>query len=451
MRKAACIVLTVLLLGSVLSACSSLTPAAQETPVPTAAATEAQSDSAAAEATPEAASIADVYLQPIDLFGEELNPFSDLELPEGYTPYMADVYLNGDSGTFALSYLADDPDVVANSMALIGITDADSLSQLAQDLSYGRMQETGTASDGREIVVTVKPVSDDGNYYIDASGYTVTVSTQLEDDMLDVFRQILALNINLSALDSIGAGGIADALERVDSGNIVAVTGSVNYVFSNFSYDLGDLFDLWNAYFQSDAYQTLNAVHNWGEENVSGFDYGNLAAQVALDPESKTISFNETLAGTAENIADYIPSASLVTVGFDKMHNYSSADGSVYIGIRKEIFGDTDEGDGVNFIQFSNDMEGFDCYLVRYYRPENRYYVQLQKDGQKVEYNYNSLENVYTPVDEQLDEAAVKATLQSMMNSDADMVLAEPIARFEQYIVDTFGMNSDALYELPAK
>lgn len=131
------------------------------------------------------------------------------------------------------------------------------------------------------------------------------------------------------------------------------------------------------------------------------------------------------------------------------MCNYAGAEGNIYLGIRKEIFGDTDEGEGNNYIKYLDNSGQYDCFLVIYYRPECKYYVQIAKGDQKAEYLYYALEDQYTDLEGGTDTGEQKEKLRSIMNTDADSVLASPINTFEQYMINTFGINSDALYDLP--
>lgn len=445
MRKAISVTIAILLIIMLLPACSSDTTASEKTEELTMTGSSTEQTTGGLPSDP--AAVDSSYEKPLDLFGEELNPFSNVEFPDGYTPYKVDVSMNTDLGFYALSLLTEDPKVVDFTASLLNITDEDDIAALTQALRESRMQETGIYGDTLEMEITVKPVEADSKYYTEAAGYTVTLSTKLDGDMLASYKQILAKNISESAFESVGAEALIDQFDLSSNGSITVVTGSVNYLNSRFSYELGDEFNKWNDYFLSGAYLGQDTVSDWGEKNVSAFNYGELATHVTLDPEKNSISFNQEVESTDINISDYVPPLSLIQVGFDKMCNYNSEDGSIYVGIRKEIFGDTGEGDDINYIQYSD--SGYDCYLVKYYRPEGKYYVQMQKDGLKAEYCYDVFEDTYTDLDGGEDVSEQKETMQRIMNTDADMVMGEPIVTFERYIKDTFGVNSDALYDLP--
>ncbi len=431
MRKTISIAIVILLIITLLPACSSDTPSAAEE---TAAAEPSTADS--------------TYVKPLDLFGGELNPFSDIEFPESYTPYKVDVNMNADFVFYELSLLTEDPEVVSFTAALLN-AEEDDITALKQALQEGDLQETGMYGDTLEFEIEVKPVEADSDYYTDAVGYTVTLSTQLNEDMLVPYRQILKQNINSGAFQSMGADELIDQFDLAGNGSIIVVTGSVNYVNIGFNYELGEDFDKWSDYFLSDTYLGQDTVIYWGEENVFSFNYGELVTRVTLIPESNRVSFYQEVEGTDVNISDYVPPLSLIMVGFDKMCNYSSEDGNIYVGIRKEVFGDIDKGDGNNYIQYSDNGNGYDCFLVRYCRTEGKYYVQIQKNDLKAEYYYYAFEDKYTDMDGVEDISELKEQMQTIMNTDADMVMVHPINTFEQYIIDTFGVNSDALYDLP--
>lgn len=457
MRKAINITIVILLIILLLPGCGSDTTAADETAQPspsepTVTETLPELETAQPTGGPSAEPIiADgTYETPLDLFSGVLNPFSDIDFPESYTPYKADVSLK--DGLYELSFLTEDPEVVFFAASLLGVTDEGDIAALTQALQSGRMQEAGIYGDAIQIEITIKPVEADSDYYTEAAGYTITLLTEFDEDMLVLYRQILQENISVSAFQSAGAEELIDRFDLGSGGGLTVVTGSVNYINASFNFDLGDDFDQWSDYFESAAYLEQGPGIYWGEKNVSLFLYGELETRVTLQPESNSVNFSQEIGSTDVNISDYAPPLSLVMVGFDKMGNFTSEDGSIYVGIRKEIFGDTDEGDGgVNYIQYNDDSGGYDCFLVKYFRLEGKYYVQIQKDGLKAEYWYDAFENKYTDMDGGEDIGELKEAMQTIGNTDADMVMGEPIHTFEQYILDTFGVNSDALYDLPLK
>lgn len=454
MRKTISIIGTILLMITLLPACSPETPVSEGTAQPTLPAETTATEQQTAQPTeepqtePTAADIS--YNEPIDLFDGELNPFSVIGFPESYMPYKVSVKMSTDFGQYMFSLLAEDTEIVSFIAPLLNVTDENEIAALTQELQEGSIEKTGTYNDIFDFDVEIKPVEADEHDYVDASGYTVTLTTQLSEDMLAPYRQILMQNISRSAFQSVGAEDIIDQYDLDGNGSITVVTGSVNYIFAGFSFKLGEDYGKWSDYFSSDTYFGYDNVAYWGEENVSMFSYGELETRVELLPENNVIMFYQNIGNTEVNVQDYVPPLSLIIVGFDKMRNFTSEDGNIYIGVRKELFGDeTDEFEGNNYIKYIDNSGNYDCFLIIYYKPDAKYYVRLDKDGNRAEYYYYAFEDKFTDMNGGEDIGELKKTMQTIMNTDADMIMGEPVVIFEQYIKNTFGVNSDALYDMP--
>ena len=447
MQKVLSIIAVMILTILLFAACSAAEPEAVPTPEITPAEPETTPSPEPTQASE--VSLDGIYSKPLDLYSDVLNPLSELIKPDNYNPYKLDVIIGDSEGMFKLSYLTDDEDVAKFAASLLGYDSEDIITDLRQAVEDGDLCESGQLDETHEIEIVVRPAETESHYYNESAAYSVQLTTKIEPDMLSTYLQIIKQNINTKAFQMIEAQDLAEQFNLVTSGGITLVTGSVNYFNVSFDYKLNEAFDKWLEFFNSDAYFNRDSVSFWGEENVSLFNYGDLTTRVSLDPDNMRINFTQELPNVEQNISAYIPSQSLVTVGFDKMCNYNSEDGSIYVGIRKEIFGDIDEGDGTDFIQFSRDDGSYDCFLVKYFKPDGKYYVQVVNDGLKAEYYYDAFEDSYANSDGEKEVDEIKANMQTIMNSDADMVLGHPINTFEQYIIDTFGMNSDALFDLP--
>ncbi len=447
MRKFFLIVSVIILTILMLSACTPAVSEADEPPETV----SAEPETTKALETPQIAEISleGIYAKPLDLYNDNLNPLSDINMPETYRPYKLDINIHDDTADYSLSFLTDDSDVVNYVAALLNISSEEEIQTLNAALSDGELRESGQTESGIDVSVSIKPAQSESDYYTEPAAYSLQLTTSVDTDMRMTYMQIIKNNIHIPAFQSVGAETLAEQLNLVNSGGLTLVTGSVNYLNIRVNYDLKESFDEWYAYFNSNDYLMNQAVATWGEENVSIFNYSDLSTRVTLDPDNQTIIFMQELENTEQNISEFVPSLSLIGVGFDNMCNFNSDDGTIYIGIRKEIFGDVDTGEGSDYIQFSIDDGSYDVYLVKYFRTEGKYYVQVAKGGLKAEYYYDAFTEEFSDMDGNKDVSEVKAELQTMMASDADMVMVHPVNTFEQYIIDTFGVNSDALFDLP--
>jgi len=280
-------------------------------------------------------------------------------------------------------------------------------------------------------------------------GYVLELQMQIPNEMLLECKEIVSRNINLQALEYGGFQALLDSY-GINPVDISVVKGNKENVSVGFYVDPGDEYQTWRDYVNSEEYLSQEKVSYWGEELASSIGYGDMDNRIMLSDKDKHVIIGQTLPGADINIADYIPSQSLVMLGFRDEGDYDDQQDNIYVAIHKSEWQEAENEEDRNCILFI-DNDANDGFLVRYYPREAKYFVQLEKDDILVKYDWYEPEDRYSDQGFGEDVSEIKQKMQTMLNDESDNVMAKPIIAFEEYIKNTFGMKPEQLYELPLK
>ena len=402
-------------------------------------------------AKPEPAPLTAKYEKPMDLFEEDYNLFYDLALPENYVPFKAKVSIGDMFAAYSLSFLAGDTDenVVSFVASLVNVTNEENITEYLDALRQGRLYDQGMLDANREIEFWVKPTEQESEDYDYVEGYVLELQMQIPNEMLLECKEIVSRNINLQALEYGGFQALLDSY-GINPVDISVVKGNKANVSVGFYVDPGDEYQTWRDYVNSEEYLSQEKVSYWGEELASSIGYGDMDNRIMLSDKDKHVIIGQTLPGADINIADYIPSQSLVMLGFRDEGDYDDQQDNIYVAIHKSEWQEAENEEDRNCILFI-DNDANDGFLVRYYPREAKYFVQLEKDDILVKYDWYEPEDRYSDQGFGEDVSEIKQKMQTMLNDESDNVMAKPIIAFEEYIKNTFGMKPEQLYELPLK
>lgn len=404
-------------------------------------------------AKPEPAPLTGKYEKPMDLFEEDYNLFYDLVLPENYVPFKAKISIEDTAAAYSLSFLVGDTDenIVSFVASLVNVTSDENIAEYLDALRQGRLYDKGMLDANREIEFWVKPAEQESEDYDYVEGYVLELQMQISDDMFLECKEIFSRNMNSQALEYGGFQALFDSY-GINPVDISVVKGDKKNVSAAFYFDPGDEYQTWRDYVNSEEYLSQEKVGYWGEELVSAISYGDMDNRIMLSDEDKHVFIRQTLPGVDINITNYVPSQSLVMLGFRDGGDYEDQQDNIYIAIHKSEWQEAENKneEDRDCILFT-DNDGNDGFLVRYYPLQAKYFVQFEKDDIIVKYDWYEPEDRYSDQGYGEDVSEIKQKMQTMLNDESDNIMAKPIIAFEKYIKNTFGVKPEQLYELPLK
>lgn len=114
------------------------------------------------------------------------------------------------------------------------------------------------------------------------------------------------------------------------------------------------------------------------------------------------------------------------------------------VAIARPEWGEFSEGWNVEFLDA--DINGYNL-VVWQYADEERYVIQIEKNGKSVKYEYFSATNEYS--DGGPDPETIAQMFNDAFGTQGDGFRDKPIAYMEQEILNRFGMSVDKLYAMP--
>ena len=89
--------------------------------------------------------------------------------------------------------------------------------------------------------------------------------------------------------------------------------------------------------------------------------------------------------------------------------------------------------------------------MINYYEAEEKYRIQIDKDGLSAGYDYFIETGEYSNEWSNQDSTTVKVQLCNMFETEDDTVYEKAVLRFETILKDRFDVTPEELYALPIK
>ena len=448
MMKKKLLILICILAVVMLCACSA--PATEQpkaTAMPDAAPTQAVDVNDSPTATPEL-EITEVVIEPMDLLSAAYNPFDSVEWPDGYTIYEAG-YEAGEYNLYRLrlTTAGSAEDVVTFVSQVFGEDSEENIQASIDYLKDGHVEIKGLKNEnGIETIVEINPAVPDDSDYEFVEGYTVALTAGITDEQARDYEEILNLNFNTEAIANMNAQDFLTDNQPVV--REIKIKLHQNAIEAVYTYDPGDDFETWEEFFSSSQFADNEdiRIRNEDESDFVTYTYGKMGVQIVLN--NGMIYISQGLNDLAQNMLDYVPEKTLQWMGFgvngeDGNCGYSDPETGYFTMISKKEWG-ADSNSITLMI-----MEGYECYLVTYYPDDQRYGVQIEStDHQLAKYYYVQASKEMTPMDEGWDKQGILDNYEEIFDSTDVSV---PVLEFDQYIEETFGMTSEALFEVPVE
>lgn len=378
---------------------------------------------------------------PADLFGSAFNPLADLELPDFFTVFAASfnkgsaklegrnpytLFMTADGNMFAaVAYLAD----------IAGLSEEEKNDRFNEYAEGGLCEFRGT--DGR--VVTIRQTRPhDAQHENGACLIEIAFDVPAAD--VEKYTDVIRDNYNRNALTSVAEyldteTGFTECSIEVNLQNNETVVGVQHYVEDS------------EAVRQRIA---DNLQCTWGEW------YGHPSAEIPYGLIKNTFVF-DTRSGTAvlilqtskelnSPLSEYVePELSLTKFGFgfdearicgvyeERDPHYSS------VAIHRPEWGEHPDGWNIEFMDMVN---GYGLRIT-YHEAEHRYRISVDKDG-GASFDYFPETGEYAGYSE---EAA--QIFNDVFGTQGDDFTDQPLAYFEQFVRERFGLSIQELYALP--
>ena len=388
---------------------------------------------------------------PADLLSDELNVFSDVSFPEGYTVYAAGFENNVNFGLYELYLTAEGnpEDIVIYISNLLGLSTEESIRESIDAFhSNGSATIFGTQVEGGlNADCDIKATKENDYDYDYVPGCTLRLRSPITDSA--DYEKIIEDNYNLNSLT-----------EVADFFDLTPVTGQ-SQIYVRKSRNNAQIDAVYNTVDDvAEVMESMKAAmtYEYFDENIyvmNLLDYGDVVNTIFFDLENNSISIFQGLGDSGKNYKDYKTATTKLTdLGFrnyiekDALCEFKDDAHNLNIVINIPQWGSRPDERDNSCVQFFNGINGY-LLAIWYYPEEQKYVVQADKDDTSAKFQY------YEKTGEISDEWAAsgepKEQFINMFGSSAqEDVYMESIELFQGYVKDTFGMNIDELYALAA-
>jgi hypothetical protein len=367
---------------------------------------------------------------PADLLNETYNPFFNAALPDGYT--LRQVEYDSEKRTYVMYLTAADTEenVVAAMLRLLGNDDPDSLT-----LCMAFLQEAGAASIETDAGAGCE-ISNHG----ENGSYNVNLYQTMASG--DMYKALIEANFNVTAL-----GAVADGFDfrSPDQARLTL-------------YIQDDLVVLTCDYIEPNAMDVKAEMsETFKDLYISNGDqmmlrYGDMYTNVQFaSANDGLITLEQEMDAMDICFGDYIPPVSLRNFGFDDFREegakctYKDSANGVLLMISRPEWGENEHQSEINTLVFSMEKEQ-NSWMLFYHPSDGSYLVTLEYGDKIAEYAIRRSGDAYTYFTEG-DWQHTKG-IAALVFPDSKYVLQEPMAVLNSYIVETFGMDADALFAL---
>ncbi len=444
-------VLLIVLLAAALAACSGQTSGTttEPSPPPETTAPSAEPETAAPETTepsaaPESAAPEREPYAPTDIFGSDFNPLADMQMPDYFTVFAASftkgsaklegrnpytLYITAEGNMYAaVAYQAD--------IAVAGLSEEEKNDRFQEYSDNAYCEFTGT--DGR--VVTIKQTKPHDEKH-ENGACTIEIAFDVPAADMEKYTALVRDNYNMNALASVKEyvdieTDFAECSIEVNLQNKEAAVAVQYYVDDAEAVQQG---------------VTDNLECEWGEWNghpSAGIPYGMIKNTLIFDSRfGATVLILQESKELNTPLGEYVePELSLVKLGFgfdedgvcgvyeEREPHYKS------VAITRPEWGAF--ADGWNIELSDSNVNGYSL-IMWYYSDEDMYHIALDKDGgASYDYYPTTGEHAGHP-----DEVA--QIFNEFYGTQGDEFYDMPLAYFEQFVQERFGMSIAELYALP--
>lgn len=369
---------------------------------------------------------------PAELLGEAYNPFYGMEFPDPYTVVCAAYEQMEHTYSLRMDVKDTAEAIVPLVLGMLGSDDPYSVSQGTDVLQMENQvgMEVVNTETGAAASCVINDFDQDGQYSV------VLYQAMADSGALDTF---LTANFNRDALGA--AAGYFD----------FAAAGEASFTFypdsasGVFRYVLT----------MPDA-EKLKAelTKAFADDYMKDGDrlilrYGGMESRILFQSASDgIIQIEQQMEKADVSFGSYTPPVTLCNFGFQYWEENGNCDyhdnvNGVYLAINRPEFGEPGNVNFSNSIGFSRQI-GTSGVYVSYFPEDRRYTVGIDTQQRSAEYTCRQTGNRYVyVVRDELDRAK---QIVAELFPDAEDVLYAPIAAFDAYIADTFGMTADELY-----
>jgi len=386
---------------------------------------------------------------PADLLSDELNVFSDVAFPDGYTVYAAGFENNVNFDLYELYLTAggNPEDIITYISNLLGLSTEESIREsIDAFLSNGSVTIFGTQVEGGlNADCDIKATKENDYDYDYVPGCTLRLRSPITD--ASGYEEIIEGNYNLNSLTE-----VADFFDPTP------ITGQ-SQIYVRKNRDNAQIDMVYNTIEDvAEVMESMKAALTYEnfDENIHVMNLpscGEVGNSIFFDLENNSISIFQGLGDSGKNYKDYKTATTKLTdLGFqnyieqdavcefkDDAHNLSIAINIPQWGSRPDKW----ENSCVLF------LKGINGYLLAiwYYPDEGRYAVQADKDDTSAKYEYYTETGKFDG--EYPDPDTVKAQFEDMYTGlEVEDDYMKGIELFQGYVNDTFGMSIDDLYAL---
>lgn len=391
---------------------------------------------------------------PIELLGEELNPFFDVEFPAGCTIYAA-YFETGDKekGTgpnYVLFATAEgEPaDTVRFVCELCGFNDEDSINEQINQINNEHFCSIdGTQNgNGMNIMCLVKETEEryEQENVKEVDGCRIELTAFIDDNLTESYKKVVDENFNMNMFV-----GLEDAFSSGINNEYGCTVNTYNPAFTTVHriYEVSDAAGLRDRILSDMDY-------NWYDEDSQRMEvsYGRISAEISF--EDSNVMIIQKLHDSLTSSANYVkPEVSLETLGFfnagqgtayvfeDREHGFS-------IAVDKPEWG---QEEGSWDMEFLCEMENGSLVAVWYYVGEQKLVIQADKGGASAKYEY------YIETEEFGGEYPDAEMAQNIFKKVFDVPdsLEYPyeaaVERQKSIVYDAFGLTLDDIYALPER
>ena len=378
---------------------------------------------------------------PMDLLNIEFNPYAEMQLPdnfviqyasfnkgsaklEGKNPFILTISAEGNMFA-AVAYLAD----------VSGLSEQEKGDRIDEYSKSGFCEFTGT--DGR--IVTIRQQKPHDEKY-ENGACLIDLTYYVPDAELERYTDLIRDNYNLNALTAVKDFFNVETDFSECSIEVVPQNNEANVAVQYYVDDA-------DSVQQRVAEIITDELQDWHGLPSAVIPYGLIKNTLIFDSRfGAAILVLQTSNELNSSLGEYVePEFSLTKFGF---HFDDAGTCGVYeerepyyksVAIHRPEWGEHPDGWNIEFMDMVN---GYGLRIT-YHEPEKMYHISLDKDG-GASYDYYPATGEHGGHPDN-----VGPIFNEVFGTSGDEFYVKPLAYFEQFVQDRFGMSIEELYALP--
>lgn len=395
---------------------------------------------------------------PADILGEKLNPFFGLEIPKSFELENVSIYtpgwdIEGDTMQYHMGLLGPMHNDTITAMAeLFGVTSESAVNGFLDTFQKeGRVIIDGGG--GRTCEISTSPKND---------GWVVSLVSIIEKADNINYSQFMSDNFNMNIF-----GAVSKSLP------LMPVTDKFKINVCYVPVEDMQKTELEIAYTVDDWAAVLESMKNGGgyswydsDSHMFGIDCGIMYGNIRFVDEQGHINVTQGYKGIPDSaLREFVPDqgtgTTLETLGLqynpeNGSYGYRDEETETSISIYNDSWKIQPEDVNRNIIRYSQKMKG--CLLfITFYPNKDRYEAQVFEGSKPTEnavqsfFAYNVNTNTVVDRISQGTDMKPEAFFAKVLNvAQTDAIFTNVIKIFDQYIMDTFGMTPEELFNTEA-